>query len=160
MPFVAYSSHLPPWSLFLLHSEWCSIVTCPLPWKKVESEESKQPGSGICWDVGNQDEVFFSFPHVKEEKIHMQMKVSASRPSIPYLSAVATQSMIVPWSSLGGKTEQQACYTKLNWGCVQIRNIWGKNSCNTFVVIWQNLSNHELIRLKRFISTFTDKLYN
>jgi hypothetical protein len=88
----------------------------------------------------------------------MQMKVSASRPSIPYLSAVATQSMIVPLSSLGEKTEQQACYTKSN--CVQIRNIRGKYSCSTFVVIWQNLSNHELIMLKRFISTFTDKLYN
>jgi hypothetical protein len=45
-------------------------------------------------------------------------------------------------------------------GCVQFRNIWGKYSYSTFVVIWQNLSNYELIRLKRFISTFTDKLYN
>jgi hypothetical protein len=47
-----------------------------------------------------------------------------------------------------------------NRGCVQFRNTWGKYSCSTFVVIWQNLSNHKLIRLKRFISTFTDKLYN
>jgi hypothetical protein len=31
---------------------------------------------------------------------------------------------------------------------------------STFVVIWQNLFNHGLTRLKRFVSTFTDKLYN
>jgi hypothetical protein len=29
-----------------------------------------------------------------------------------------------------------------------------------FVVIWQNLSNHGLTRLKRFVPTFTDKLCN
>jgi hypothetical protein len=29
-----------------------------------------------------------------------------------------------------------------------------------FVVIWHNLSNHGLTRLKRFVSTFTDKLCN
>jgi hypothetical protein len=36
----------------------------------------------------------------------------------------------------------------------------GKVSVSFFVVIWQNLSNHRLTRLKRFVSTFTDKLYN
>jgi hypothetical protein len=50
--------------------------------------------------------------------------------------------------------------TAASFGCVQIQNILGKYFYSTFVVIWQNLSNHELIRLKRFISTFTDKLYN
>jgi hypothetical protein len=24
----------------------------------------------------------------------------------------------------------------VTYGCVQIRNIWGKNSCSTFVIIW------------------------
>jgi hypothetical protein len=44
-------------------------------------------------------------------------------------------------------------------GCDQIRNIWRKYSCSTFVVILQNLFNHELIRFKRFVSTFTDKRF-
>jgi hypothetical protein len=37
---------------------------------------------------------------------------------------------------------------------------FGKNFCSTFVVIWQNLSNHGLARFKRFVSTFIDKLCN
>ena len=32
--------------------------------------------------------------------------------------------------------------------------------CSTFVCLWQILSNHRLIRVKRFISQFTNKLYN
>jgi hypothetical protein len=36
----------------------------------------------------------------------------------------------------------------------------GKVPVAFFVVIWQNLSNYRLTRLKRFVSTFTDKLYN
>jgi hypothetical protein len=56
---------------------------------------------------------------------------------------------------------QDSCILEdFNVGCVHFRNIWGKYSCSTFVVIWQNLSNYELIRLKRFISNFTNKLYN
>jgi hypothetical protein len=43
---------------------------------------------------------------------------------------------------------------------VFILQIFLENFCSTFVVIWQNLSNHGLTRLKRFVSTFTDKLYN
>jgi hypothetical protein len=52
--------------------------------------------------------------------------------------------------------------SQLEWSsdCVQIRNILEKYSCSTFVVICQNLSNHKLIKLKRFVSTFADKLYN
>ena len=32
--------------------------------------------------------------------------------------------------------------------------------CNTFVFIWQILSNHRVIRFKRFVSWFINKLYN
>jgi hypothetical protein len=32
--------------------------------------------------------------------------------------------------------------------------------CSTFVCLWQIISNHKLIRIKRFISRFTGKLYN
>jgi hypothetical protein len=39
-------------------------------------------------------------------------------------------------------------------------NFWKKILVALFVVIWQNLSNHGLSRLKRFVSTFTNKLYN
>jgi hypothetical protein len=39
-------------------------------------------------------------------------------------------------------------------------NFWGKVFVAFFVVIWQNFFNHGLTRLKRFISTFTDKLCN
>jgi hypothetical protein len=39
-------------------------------------------------------------------------------------------------------------------------NFWGKNHVALFVVIWQKLSNHGLTGLKRFVSTFTDKLCN
>jgi hypothetical protein len=45
-------------------------------------------------------------------------------------------------------------------GCVQLAKIGWKVTVASFVVIWQNLFNHGLIRLKRFVSTFTDKLYN
>jgi hypothetical protein len=31
--------------------------------------------------------------------------------------------------------------------------------CSTFVCLWQILSNYRLIRVKRFISRFTGKLY-
>jgi hypothetical protein len=37
---------------------------------------------------------------------------------------------------------------------------WVKVTVVYFIVIWQNLSNHRLTRLKRFVSTFTNKLCN
>jgi hypothetical protein len=46
----------------------------------------------------------------------------------------------------------------LLWSCLDPKIFLEKNSCITFVVIWQILSNHGLIRLKRFILTFTGKL--
>jgi hypothetical protein len=66
------------------------------------------------------------------------------------------------WMAADSADKSKRTGRKLSFtsGCVQIRNIREKYSCSTFVVIWQNLSNHKLNRLKRFISTFTDKLYN
>jgi hypothetical protein len=45
-------------------------------------------------------------------------------------------------------------------GCVIFAKSMWKVTVASFVVIWQNLSNHGLTRLKRFVSTFTDKLCN
>jgi hypothetical protein len=45
-------------------------------------------------------------------------------------------------------------------GCVYFAKSRRKVIVASFVVIWQNLSNHRLIRLKRFVPTFTDKLCN
>jgi hypothetical protein len=39
-------------------------------------------------------------------------------------------------------------------------NFFNSKYCSTFVCIWQLVSNYGLIRLKRFISWFTTKLYN
>ena len=79
------------------------------------------------------------------------------------------------------ETAKFFCYS--NPACVQVRNMvccelgicrlmvhmlgtvyfvkffWFVN-CSTFFVIWQLMSNHELIRLKRFVSSFTVKLRN
>jgi hypothetical protein len=38
--------------------------------------------------------------------------------------------------------------------------LFWKSTVILFVCIWQTLSNHGLTRLKTFVSTFTDKLYN
>jgi hypothetical protein len=45
-------------------------------------------------------------------------------------------------------------------GLFRWRKSLGKVPVALFVVIWQNLSNHRLTRLKRFVSAFTDKLCN
>jgi hypothetical protein len=50
---------------------------------------------------------------------------------------------------------------RLMWirGCLDSKNLefW---YCNTFVCIWQLVSNNRLIRFKRFVSWFTTKLCN
>jgi hypothetical protein len=46
------------------------------------------------------------------------------------------------------------------YGCVHFAKSRRKVTVASFVVIWQNLSNHGLNRLKRFVPTFTDKLCN
>jgi hypothetical protein len=45
-------------------------------------------------------------------------------------------------------------------GCVHFAKSSWKVTVASFVVIWQNLSNYGLTRLKRFVPTFTDKLCN
>jgi hypothetical protein len=49
---------------------------------------------------------------------------------------------------------------KVSLGCVHFAKSRWKITVASFVVIWQNLSNHGLTRLKRFVPTFTDKLCN
>jgi hypothetical protein len=46
------------------------------------------------------------------------------------------------------------------FGCVHFAKSRWKVIVLFFVVIWQNLSNHRLTKLKRFVPTFTDKLCN
>jgi hypothetical protein len=45
-------------------------------------------------------------------------------------------------------------------GCVHFAKSNWKVTVASFVVIWQNLFNYGLTRLKRFVPTFTDKLCN
>jgi hypothetical protein len=45
-------------------------------------------------------------------------------------------------------------------GVFRCQKFLGKVSVALFVVIWQKLSNHGLTKLKRVVSTFTDKLCN
>jgi hypothetical protein len=45
-------------------------------------------------------------------------------------------------------------------GTVWMPKFLSKCYCSVFVVIWQILSNHGLIRLKRFVSSISSKLCN
>jgi hypothetical protein len=57
-------------------------------------------------------------------------------------------------------------YDGLYWPISEARGVFRREfffrkvSVALFVVICQNLFNHGLTRLKRFVSTFTDKLCN
>ena len=54
------------------------------------------------------------------------------------------------------QTKKHACML----GLVQFQNFWQNGHCSIFVVIWQIVSNHSLIRLKRFVSWISSKLCN
>ena len=60
------------------------------------------------------------------------------------------------------RCDHHACiyssYTE--YGCIYLVNFFGFGYYITFVCIWQLVSNYRLIRLKRFISSFTTKLCN
>jgi hypothetical protein len=61
------------------------------------------------------------------------------------------------------KTWRFNCLTNLtewNLGCFHFAKSSWKVTVASFVVIWQNLSNYGLTRLKRFVPIFTDKLCN
>jgi hypothetical protein len=63
-------------------------------------------------------------------------------------------------SGPAGRCERLAVEESAQSGVFRCENFWRKVPVALFVVIWQNLSNHGLTRLKRFMSTFTDKLCN
>jgi hypothetical protein len=58
--------------------------------------------------------------------------------------------VVAPNANSGKKTK----------GLLDAKKIWQNRHCSVFVVIWQLVSNHSLIRIKRFVSWISSKLYN
>jgi hypothetical protein len=95
---------------------------------------------------------------------HWWLAIGAATKALPNLNAHqdhnAMHWMCTIWSNATHGDQHRISPQIQFSGCVQLVKSGRKVIVASFVVIWQNLFNHGLTRLKRFVSTFTDKLCN